>query len=113
MTVWDWEDKINLDMALRLIEHKRRLVKRKPKDNLGPDAPDPDGWPDPSVPDDEEADDKEQKTRLCPICSGKGRDQTGGKCKNCGGSGRVPEVEDDEDTHGTSYRHWLYDFGDE
>jgi hypothetical protein len=51
-----------------------------------PDDPDKDDEED----QDEAGKDTEQKTKLCPVCRGLGRDSTGSRCARCGGSGRVP-----------------------
>ena len=50
-------------------------------DDIAPAEPDDDDLPD---------SDKEQTTKICPTCQGKGRDHSGDTCETCGGSGRIP-----------------------
>jgi hypothetical protein len=78
----------------------------KPPDHSVPGTPGPrrrdhtvDGVPaepEPSDADDA-ADDSEQADRECPACDGTGRDDDGGVCERCHGSGRVSDDDDRDD----------------
>lgn len=55
---------------------------------------------------DDDNDDTEQETKLCPVCRGTGRAKDGGQCSECGGSGRVPvddAGDEDEDEVARTY----------
>jgi hypothetical protein len=53
----------------------------------------------------EEDDDTEQETKVCPTCMGKGTDHSGRTCATCGGTGRVPmdDVDDDDEEEAGSF----------
>jgi hypothetical protein len=51
------------------------------------------------MPDDGDDDDTdEQTTQVCPTCNGRGRTHDGLTCRTCGGSGRIPIDNDDDDS---------------
>jgi hypothetical protein len=87
-TIWDAEDRINLDMILRTMEFKRQLRKKTPVGD-GDDT-------------DEEQDDDDE---MPPMMT----------CPRCGGSGKVPDnstkKQKRENRHAN--REWLYQFFDE
>jgi hypothetical protein len=65
-----------------------------------------DGWPDVLPVDDPDNDVvPEQTAKTCPNCAGRGRTHDGLTCQRCGGSGRVPldDVDDDEDEEARNF----------
>jgi hypothetical protein len=98
-TIWDAEDKINLDMILRTMEYKRQLRKKTPVKKDDP------------VDGDDDDDDDDMPMEPCTACNGKGRDRRGVMCQRCKGRGKVA-VEEEEVKH-ASFRGRLYDFADE
>jgi hypothetical protein len=96
-------------------EGTRPAAPKKPMDDLGPDAPGLDDWPDDSDNDDDDSPPEQPPTILCPTCRGLGCDKTGQKCSECNGTGRIPapgsESDDDDewDDNEEQSRRWEWE----
>jgi hypothetical protein len=82
------------------------------QDDLGPQGPGIDDWPEPAPGDSDDGDsppEEEEPSKVCPMCRGSGRNKSGSRCSDCNGTGRIPSVIDDDDNDNDEFESLMYE----
>jgi hypothetical protein len=81
------------------------------QDDLGPQGPGIDDWPEPAPDDDDSP--PQQEWTTCRVCRGLGRLKDGSLCSVCNGSGRILADQDDSDDDWPEEELFRYEFESE